>query len=160
VHDAAFFCVLLLCLGFQPFRALKDPPKPPAPYVDKDFGHTNLPMAFASTFDFLPRAFYPNGRPYWYLLDKNAENASTSYFTKLNQRTLEKWQPDYPRAGILQYTNLTVPQFLMVDSPFCQFFRCLTNQHPELKVELLGDWDTNESKVYLVTRPAAGASPK
>src|ERR1043166_3922698 len=43
----AWLGVLAFCMFFQPVRALKSPPRPATPFVDADFGYSNLPALFA-----------------------------------------------------------------------------------------------------------------
>ena len=59
--DLAWVGVLMFCAGFQALRARKNADRAPAPFVEQDFGHKELPIVFEKSYYFVQRAFYGQG---------------------------------------------------------------------------------------------------
>ena len=155
LHDLAWVGILVFCLGWQPLRAWKEPPKPATAFTDLDYGHPGLPIVFEDAMDFLPRFIYGRGRQYVLLLDAQAAEADPGYLTKLTERYYSRWRPGYPNIPVRYYEELPAwpDGFLAVDDPLCQTFDWLFKHKPELKEELLGPWPDGK-QVYLVRRQA------
>jgi hypothetical protein len=140
------------CLAFQPLRALQEPPKPTAPFVDADFGHLNLPMVFEDSMDYLVRAHYGHGREYVLLIDRDAAEMDDGYFTKLEERYFGKFRTYYgDKLRALYFDELPPwPEgFLVIDSPLAKTWEWITAHRSGLTVELLGAWPSGGS-VYWV----------
>ncbi|HEX5220576.1 MAG TPA: hypothetical protein VFZ59_13480 [Verrucomicrobiae bacterium] len=145
---------ILLCLLFQPLRALSDSPRPDHAFEDFDFGHPNLPIVFEDSMDYLVRAYYGQGREYALIIDRDAAEADPGYFTKLTERYFSKYRPYYRDEVTILYADdlPTWPKgFLAIDCVRAKTWEWLFAHQPGWKVEWLGTWPT-EQKVYLVQR--------
>lgn len=150
--------VLIFCLGYQPARARKNPPRPATAFVDADFGHKDLPMVFENSLDFLPRAHYGQGREYVLLIDRAAAEADSGWYTKSVQRFFQGWYPQYHQAKISYVADLP-EDFLAVDDDYTKTFEWVFTHHPELTKQLLGARKVElemhgDERIYLVHNSA------
>jgi hypothetical protein len=148
------WCAITIgCLLFQPLRALQDA-RQLAPFVNLDFGHPNLPMVFEDSMDYLPRAHYGRGREYVMLIGREAAEADSGYFTKLEERLFSKFRPHYAdKIRVLYFEELPAwpDGFLVVDVERAKTWDWVAEHKPGLKIELLGQWPEGQ-KVFLVRR--------
>ena len=70
---------LAVGLLFQPVRAFKSPARPPAPFVDDDYGYKDLPIVFENAWYYQQRAWYGRGREYALLIDHDAAEADPGW---------------------------------------------------------------------------------
>ena len=151
--------VLVFCLGYQPARARKNPPRAAVPFVDEDFGHPNLPVVFENSWYFVQRVFYGQGREYVLLIDREAAEADPGWYTRCTQRFFEAWYPRCHKANISHVADLP-EDFLAVDDDYTKTFEGVFTRHPELTKQLLGSRKDGvelhgETRTYLVHNAAA-----
>jgi hypothetical protein len=158
--DLAWCGVLLLCLIFQPMRARKNPARPAGAFTDEDYGYKNLPMVFEGSWGYVHRVFYGQGRRYILLIDHNAAEASTGWYTKCMERFFSAWYPRYEKGEVARCEDLP-DEFLAVDDDLGQTFEWVFQHRPEFKTRLLGTKEGDPKEIgqlrtYLVQRvPAA-----
>ena len=155
----AWFGALAVCILFQPMRALKSPGRPPAPFVEDDYGYKDLPIVFENSWFYLQRAWYGRDREYALLIDYDAAETDPGWYTKNMEREWKAFRPNYPRARILYFNELPDwPQgFLAVDDDTTKTFEWIFSHRPELKIQLLGTRksdpeDFGQQRVYLIQK--------
>lgn len=158
VANAAWCLVLLFCLIFQPMRAKKNPPRPASAYTDVDYGFKNLPMVFEGSWGFVHRVVYGEGRRYLLLIDRDAADASTGWYTKCMERFFQAWYPKYQKAEVARCKDLP-DEFLAVDDDTGQTFEWVLPHHAEFQAKLLGTTNAEpailgQQRTWLVKRVA------
>lgn len=129
--------VLLFCLVFQPLRAKKNPARPADAFIDDDYGYKNVPMVFEGSWGFVHRVVYGEGRRYLLLIDHEAAEASTGWYTKCMERFFQAWYPKFQKAEVAHCQDLP-DEFLAVDDDTAQTFEWVFPHHPEFEAKLLG----------------------
>jgi hypothetical protein len=154
----AWLVVLAFCIVFQPMRAHKCPSLPATPFVDADFGYTNLPIVFENNWPFFERVFYGHGRQYVLVVDHEAAEADPGWYTKSMERGFKIYD-HYNKAVVSYYDELPdwPDGFLAVDDDYTKTFEWLFAHRPELKVRLLGTRKAaqavfGEERIYLVQK--------
>jgi hypothetical protein len=136
----AWMGMVIFCLGYQPLRAKKNPPRPAVPFEDPDFGYSDLPIVFENSWYFIQRVVYAKGRRYMLVIDKDAGDADPFWYTANMERFFRHWYPRYWNAEIAYYKDLpdTAEGFIAVDDDYTKTFDWLFAHHPDLKPRLLG----------------------
>lgn len=155
----AWVVVLMFCVGFQPLRSYKNPPRAAAPFVDLDYGHKDLPIVFENSWYSIQRAFYGKGREYALLIDEAAGNADPSWYTKGMYRFFRGWYPRYHDTRIMRVDDLPA-EFIAVDDDYTKTFEWVFEHNPGLTRELLGKHQADneihgEERIWLVHNASA-----
>lgn len=142
--------IIVFCLTFQPWRAMKGPPRADRAFTDVDFGHANVPIVFEDSMDFLPRAYYGKGREYLLLIDHEAAEASDGYFTKQMERLFNPFRAHYPGFKVRHAAELPVGAegFLVVNSPQATTFDWILTNRPGFTAERLGTWPDGQEVLW------------
>lgn len=156
--SVAWLGVLAFGLAFKPALAASRPARPPAPFVDVDYGHPNLPLVFENSWYWVPRVFYGRDREYLLFIDRDAAEADPFWYTKAMQRFFQGWHPRYHRAKVAYYEELP-PAFIAFDDDYTKTFDWVFEHHPELTKELLGQRPAEralhgQERIWLVRKPA------
>ena len=113
-------------------------------------------MVFEGSWGYVHRVVYGQGRRYLLLIDPDAAEASTGWYTKCMAKFFQAWYPRYQKAEVAHCEDLP-DEFLAVDDDTAKTFEWVFPHHAEFQIKLLGTHPADpellgQQRTYLVQR--------